>query len=50
VAVFSDEQIVALTSFGAMMVATNIVNNALEVDLDTYLEPYRKDASVVEAD
>jgi len=50
VAVFSDEQIVALTSFGAMMVATNIVNNALEVDLDTYLEPYRKDASAVEAD
>ena len=36
-----EEQIVALTAFGAMMVATNIVNNALEVDLDDYLEPFR---------
>jgi alkylhydroperoxidase family enzyme len=35
-------QIVALTAFGAMMVATNVVNNALEVDLDEYLQPYRK--------
>jgi len=44
-AAFSDEQIVALTAFGAMMVATNIVNNALEVELDGYLEPYRKNAA-----
>ena len=36
-ALFTDEQIVALTAFGAMMVATNVVNNALEVDLDEYL-------------
>jgi hypothetical protein len=42
---FSDEQIVALTAFGAMMVATNIVNNALEVDLDGYLEGYRQQAA-----
>ncbi len=42
---FDEEQIVALTAFGAMMVATNIVNNALEVDLDDYLEPYRKQAA-----
>ncbi|MBI2914215.1 MAG: hypothetical protein HYY03_09900 [Chloroflexi bacterium] len=41
-AAFSDEQIVALTAFGALMVATNVVNNALEVDLDDYLEPYRR--------
>ena len=40
-AAFSDEQIVALTAFGALMVATNVVNNALEVDLDDYLEPYQ---------
>jgi alkylhydroperoxidase family enzyme len=40
-ALFTDEQIVALTAFGAMMVATNIVNNALEVDLDEYLLEYR---------
>jgi len=39
---FSDEQIVALTAFGAMMVATNIVNNALDIPLDEYLETYRR--------
>ena len=32
----------ALTAFGAIMVATNVFNNALRVDLDEYLEPYRK--------
>lgn len=36
------EQIVALTAFGGMMIATNIFNNALRVDLDEYLHPYRK--------
>ena len=41
-AAFTDEQIVALTAFGAMMIATNVFNNALDVDLDGYLEPYRK--------
>jgi alkylhydroperoxidase family enzyme len=39
---FSPAEIVALTAFGAMMVATNVVNNALEVELDDYLQPYRK--------
>jgi alkylhydroperoxidase family enzyme len=34
-------QIVDLTAFGALMVATNVFNNALRVDLDEYLEPYR---------
>jgi alkylhydroperoxidase family enzyme len=43
-ALFTDEQIVALTAFGAMMVATNVFNNALEVDLDEYLMEYRQDA------
>jgi alkylhydroperoxidase family enzyme len=38
---FSPEQIVALTAFGALMVATNVFNNALQVDLDQYLEPFR---------
>jgi alkylhydroperoxidase family enzyme len=38
----TDEQLVALTAFGAMMVATNVANNALEVDLDDYLLDYRK--------
>src|SRR3990170_446110 len=41
-ATFTDEQIVALTAFGALMVASNVFNSALDVDLDGYLEPYRK--------
>jgi alkylhydroperoxidase family enzyme len=41
---FNATQIVALTAFGAMMVATNVVNNVLDVDLDEYLQPYRKGA------
>jgi alkylhydroperoxidase family enzyme len=39
---FTDEQILALTAFGAMMLATNVINNALEIDLDGYLEPYTR--------
>jgi alkylhydroperoxidase family enzyme len=39
---FGPAQIVALTAFGALMVATNVVNNALDIDLDEYLQPYRK--------
>jgi alkylhydroperoxidase family enzyme len=37
------DQIVALTAFGGLMVATNLFNNALQVDLDDYLHPYRKE-------
>ena len=33
-----------LIPLGALMVATNVVNNALEVELDEYLQPYRKGA------
>ncbi len=36
------DQIVALTAFGGLMVATNLFNNALRVDLDDYLQGYRK--------
>jgi alkylhydroperoxidase family enzyme len=36
------EQIVALTAFGGLMIATNVFNNALRVDLDDYLQPFRK--------
>jgi alkylhydroperoxidase family enzyme len=39
---FAPDQIVALTAFGAIMLATNIFNDALRVDLDGYLEPYRR--------
>jgi alkylhydroperoxidase family enzyme len=41
---FAPEQLVALTAFGGMMVATNLFNNALRVDLDEYLLPYRREA------
>ena len=43
-ATFTDEQIVALTAFGALMVATNVFNNALDIELDSYLEPYQKNS------
>jgi hypothetical protein len=39
---FNAEQIVALTAFAGLMVATNIINNVLEVDLDEYLYEYRQ--------
>jgi alkylhydroperoxidase family enzyme len=40
-AYFDPTQIVALTAFGALMVATNVFNNVLDVELDEYLERYR---------
>ena len=39
---FNMEQIVALTAFASLMVATNMINNILEVDLDEYLYEYRE--------
>jgi alkylhydroperoxidase family enzyme len=39
---FLPAQLVALTAFGALMVATNVVNNALDIELDEYLQPYKK--------
>lgn len=39
---FTARQIVLLTAFGGLMIATNVFNNALRVDLDGYLEPYRR--------
>jgi alkylhydroperoxidase family enzyme len=41
----SDEQIVVLTAFGSLMLATNVFNDALRVDLDEYLKPFAKDAA-----
>lgn len=43
-AYFSPREIVALTAFGGLMVATNIFNNAIQVDLDEYLHDYRAPA------
>lgn len=40
---FDERQIVALTALGGIMIATNIFNNALKVDLDEYLFPYRRE-------
>lgn len=39
---FSDSEIVLITSFAGMMIATNLINNALEVELDDYLTSYTK--------
>lgn len=49
-AYFSDEQMVALVAFGALMVATNVVNNALQVPLDDYLQPYRRQPAAAAAE
>ena len=40
----SDEQIVDLMAFAAIMLATNVFNNALDVPLDHVLEPFRRPA------
>ena len=37
----TDAQIVTLVAYGAIMIATTVVNDALRVELDGYLEPYR---------
>ncbi|MGQ0539928.1 MAG: carboxymuconolactone decarboxylase family protein [Gemmatimonadaceae bacterium] len=42
---FSASQIVALTTFGCIMLATNFFNDALRIELDGYLEPYRRRAA-----
>lgn len=39
---FNEEQIVALTAFGSIMIATNLINTALKVELDEELVPYSK--------
>jgi hypothetical protein len=36
----SEAEIVTLTAFGAIMIATNVFNDALGVELDGYLERY----------
>ena len=40
---FSDEEMVLLTTFAGMMIATNLINHALAVDLDQRLIGYEKD-------
>lgn len=42
-AYFTPPQIVLLTAFGGLMLATNVFNSALHVDLDADLLPYQCD-------
>lgn len=37
----SPRQLVELTAFGTLMLATNVFNNVLRIPLDDYLEPFR---------
>ncbi len=39
------DEIVVLTGFAGLMIATNLFNNALKVDLDEYLYAFRKEPS-----
>lgn len=42
---YDQQQIVELVAFGAIMIATNVFNDALRVPLDEHLNPYRKAAA-----
>lgn len=37
---FSTPELVTLVAFAGQMIATNVFNNVLEVDIDAYLQPY----------
>jgi hypothetical protein len=39
---FSDKEIVILSAFAGIMVATNIFNNINQTEIDEYLNPFRK--------
>ena len=39
-AAFDDTQLVTLTAFGTLMIATNVFNNALRIELDDSLKAY----------
>lgn len=39
---WNEEQIVAITAFATIMIATNLINKTLQVDLDDYLLPYTR--------
>lgn len=40
---WNEEQIVAITAFATIMIATNLINKILQVELDDYLKAYTKD-------
>lgn len=39
---WDEEQIVAITAFASIMIATNLINKILDVKLDDYLLPYTR--------
>lgn len=39
---WNEEQIVAITGFATIMIATNLINEVLQVQLDDYLLPYTR--------
>ena len=39
---FNEKQIVEITALAGLMVATNLFNNALKIDLDDYLADFKK--------
>lgn len=44
-AFFTEKEIVLLTAFAGLMIATNLFNNALQVPLDDYLQKYKLNQS-----
>lgn len=38
---FSDREIVILTAFGGIMIATNVFNNVIHTEIDEYLFPFK---------
>lgn len=48
--IYTADQIVTLTAFAGLMIATNVFNNALRVDLDEYLHPFIPPQSPVSAE
>ena len=41
-ALWNEEQIVAITAFATIMIATNLINKTLQIELDEELIPYTK--------
>ena len=39
---WNEEQIVAITAFATIMIATNLINKVLQIKLDDYLVPYTR--------
>jgi len=44
---YSDREIVVLTAFAGIMIATNIFNNVIQTEIDEYLHLYKKPESIV---